>query len=74
MLISNALALRDAARMGMGPALLADWLIDRDLEDGKLVDLLPAWDCTATEFDTGAFILYPSRRYLPQKTHVMIDF
>ncbi|WP_298362318.1 LysR family transcriptional regulator [uncultured Litoreibacter sp.] len=73
-LISNALALRDAARKGMGAALLADWLIDRDLEDGKLVDLLPTWDCTATEFDTGAFILYPSRTYLPQKNRVMIDF
>ena len=73
-LISNALALRDAARAGMGAALLADWLIDRDLEDGKLVDLLPTWDCTATEFNTSAFILYPSRTYLPQKTRVMIDF
>ena len=72
--ISNALALRDATRASMGPALLADWLIDRDLEDGKLIDLLPAWDCTATEFDTSAFILYPSRSYLPQKTRVMIDF
>lgn len=73
-LISNALALRDCARTGMGAALLADWLIDRDLEDGKLVDLLPEWECTATEFDTSAFILYPSRSYLPQKTRVMIDF
>ena len=73
-LISNALALRDAARNGMGPALLADWLINRDLEAGQLVDLLPDWECTATEFDTGAFILFPSRSYLPQKTRAMIDF
>jgi len=73
-LISNALALRDAARSGMGPALLADWLINRDLEAGKLVDLLSDWECTATDFDTGAFILFPSRSYLPQKTRVMIDF
>lgn len=73
-LISNALALRDAARGGMGPALLADWLITRDLAAGTLVDVLPDWDCTATEFDTGAFILFPSRNYVPQKTRVMIDF
>ncbi len=73
-LISNALALRDAARAGMGLALLADWLIDRDLTAGTLVDALPNWQCTATDFDTGAFILYPSRAYLPQKTRVMINF
>ncbi|UWR21764.1 LysR family transcriptional regulator [Sulfitobacter sp. S190] len=73
-LISNALALRDAARAGMGPVLLADWLIDRDLRAGTLVDALPDWDCTATQFDTGAFILYPSRAYLPRKTRAMIDF
>lgn len=73
-LISNALALRDAARAGMGVTLLADWLINRDLESGQLIDVLPTWDCTATEFDTSAFILYPSRSYLPRKTRVMIDF
>lgn len=73
-LLSNALALRRAARMGMGPALLADWLIARDLASGRLVDLLPEWDCAATEFDTGACVLYPSRAYLPQKVRVMIDF
>ncbi|MEM8731661.1 MAG: LysR substrate-binding domain-containing protein [Pseudomonadota bacterium] len=73
-LISNALALRDAARAGLGISLLADWLIGEDLRTGALVDLLPTWDCTATSFETGAFLLYPSRAHLPQKTRVMIDF
>ncbi len=72
--ISNALALREAARLGMGPALLADWLIDKDLADGLLVDLFPEHDCAAGDFDTGAWILYPSRIYLPRKVRVMIDF
>ncbi|MCX2724951.1 LysR family transcriptional regulator [Roseibium salinum] len=72
--ISNALALREAARLGMGPALLADWLIAKDLEDGRLVDLFPDFDCAAADFDTAAWILYPSRAYLPQKVRVMIDF
>ncbi|WP_341367566.1 LysR family transcriptional regulator [Yoonia sp. BS5-3] len=73
-LISNALALRDMASAGMGVALLADWLVDRGIADGTLIDLLPEWDCTATSFNTGAYILFPSRTYLPQKTRVMIDF
>ncbi len=72
--IANALALRRAALDGLGPVLLADWLVGRDLTKGHLVDLFPDHDCTATEFDTGAWALYPSRSYLPRKVRVMIDF
>lgn len=74
LVIANALSLRRAALEGMGPALLADWLVRQDLEQGRLVDLLPGYDCTATEFDTAAWALYPSRSFLPQKVRVMIDF
>ncbi len=74
MLISGALLLRDAARDGLGPALLPDWLVAEDLACGTLVDLFPDYDCAATEFDTGAWLLYPSRSFLPRKVRVMIDF
>lgn len=73
-LISNALALRQAARNGLGPALLADWLVRRDLQNGILVDLFPDHDVTATNFNTGAYALYPSRSYLPAKVRATIDF
>lgn len=72
--ISNALALRSAARQGLGPALLADWLIAEDLANGSLVDLFPDQQATATGFETAAWLLYPSRSYLPAKTRVMVDF
>lgn len=68
-MIANALSLRQAARDGLGPALLADWLIG-----GDLVDLFPGHECTATEFDTAAWALYPSRSFLPIKVRVAIDF
>ncbi|MBY5935285.1 LysR family transcriptional regulator [Tateyamaria omphalii] len=74
LLISNALALRAAAREGLGPALLADWMTDGDLERGTLVDLFPQHEVTATTFDTGAWLLYPSRAYLPTKVRAVIDF
>ena len=74
LLITNALSLREAACRGLGPALLADWLVRRDLEAGRLVDLFPGHDATATEFDTGAWALYPSRSYLPHKVRVTLDF
>lgn len=74
LLIANALSLRQAALDGLGPALLADWLIGRHLAEGRLVDLFLDYECTATEFDTGAWALYPSRSYLPHKVRVLIDF
>ena len=72
--IANALSLRQAARDGLGPALLADWLVGGDLAQGDLVGLFPAYDCTATKFDTSAWALYPSRSFLPRKVRVAIDF
>jgi len=74
LIIANALSLRRAALDGLGPALLADWLIESDISAGALVDVFPNIECTATEFDTAAWVLYPSRSYLPQKVRATIDF
>ncbi len=73
-IISNALSLRDCALAGLGPALLADWLIDDDLAACRLQDVFPTYDVTATEFRTAAWMVYPSRRFLPQKVRVMVKF
>ncbi|MBD2248413.1 hypothetical protein H6G26_34235 [Nostoc sp. FACHB-888] len=72
--ISNALGLRDCALAGMGPALLANWLIDEDIAQGKLIDLFANYHVTATDFETAAWLLYPSKTYLPNKVRVMINF
>ncbi len=74
LVIANALSLRQAALDGLGPVLLADWLVARELAAERPVDLFPDWECTATDFETGAWALYPSRSYLPRKVRVMIDF
>ncbi len=74
LLISNAAALREAALMGMGPALLADWMIARDLAAGRLADCFPAHAVAATGFDTGVWAIYPSRSFLPGKVRAMLDF
>ncbi len=73
-LISNALALRDCALAGLGPALLANWLVDSDLKAGRLIQLFPTYTVTATEFETSAWLLYPSQTFLPHKVSVMVDF
>jgi len=58
--ISNAQALRTAARAGLGSCLLADWLVGEDLTTGRLVDLFPRHDVSATSFETAARFVYPS--------------
>jgi DNA-binding transcriptional LysR family regulator len=74
LLISNAGALREAVIQGLGIGMFADWMIRDDLREGRLVPLLKDYECTLSDFDTGAWALYPNRAYLPQKVRVMIDF
>ena len=59
---------------GLGPALLPDWLCADEIEAGELVDLFPDYECTATDFDTSAWLVYPSRSYMPLKLRAFIDF
>jgi DNA-binding transcriptional LysR family regulator len=72
--LSSALAIRQCALDGLGPALMGHWSVDADLAAGRLIDLFPNYSVTATDFDTAAWIIYPSRAYLPAKVRVFIDF
>ena len=72
--ISSALALRACALADMGPTLLANWVIDEDIAQGRLIDPFPGYHVAATDFETAAWLLYPSRAYLPNKVRVMVDF
>lgn len=73
-IISNAMGLKECTIAGMGLALLPNWLIGRDLEAGKLIEILSDYEVTATDFDTSAWLVYPSRNYVPLKVRVFIDF
>lgn len=59
---------------GFSPALLPDLLYQDEIHNGLLVDLFPDYACTATEFDTAAWLVYQSRSYLPPKVRVFVDF
>jgi DNA-binding transcriptional LysR family regulator len=73
-MISNAIALQQCAISEMGLALLPNWSIGDNLRDGTLVNVFPSYDVTATEFNTAAWLVYPSRAYVPLKFRVFIDF
>lgn len=70
---SNTLVLRRCALDGMGVALLPDWLVDEDLAAGRLTCVLPGWNASVRGVETGVWIVYPSRRFLPLKTRAFID-
>ncbi len=72
--ISNALALKQCALNGLGPALLPDWLVADDLAAGSLIDCFPDWTFVVGEADQAAWFLYPSRAYLPLKARRFMDF
>ncbi len=72
-LISNAVALKDCAIAGMGLALLPNWLVDPALDAGTLVDVFSDYAVTATDFNTAAWLVYPSRTYIPRKVQAFID-
>ncbi|HEX2666768.1 MAG TPA: LysR substrate-binding domain-containing protein [Gammaproteobacteria bacterium] len=72
--LSTFTALRDLTVLGLGPCLLPYWLVAGLLRDGALVDLFTDYAVTATTFDAAAWLVYPSRAYLPNKVRVMVDF
>lgn len=69
LLSDNAGALRDAARAGLGVACLPRFLIDRDVEEGRLALLLPAYATPEIPIS----VVYPSRRHLTPKVRLFID-
>jgi DNA-binding transcriptional LysR family regulator len=72
--ISSAIALQQCAIAGMGLALLPNWLIDDALRMNTLVNVFPAYEVTARDFNTAAWLVYPSHAYVPLKVRVFMDF
>jgi DNA-binding transcriptional LysR family regulator len=73
-IISSAIALKNCALSGMGLALLPHWLIDSELKSGTLMKVLAEYEVTATDFNTSAWLVYPSRAYVPLKVRLFMDF
>ena len=67
---TNSLIVRHAVLAGYGIGLLGEALIINDIRNGRLYRLLPEYSVRRRP----AFVVYPSRRFLPQRTRVVIDF
>lgn len=71
---SNAMVVREAALAGAGYSLLADWMVADDLAKGRLVEALPDWQVSGPREASDVWIVYPSRRLIPQRTRAFADY
>ncbi|RQO60212.1 LysR family transcriptional regulator [Variovorax sp. KBW07] len=67
---NNSLALRELALAGMGVALLPDFVVARDLAEGRLARLLGDWHAT----ELGLYVVYPTRRHVSLAVKAFIEF
>jgi DNA-binding transcriptional LysR family regulator len=68
--VNNALAIRDTLSAGGGIGLCPEWLVHDLLAQRKLRRVLRRWQGQAQELN----LLYPSRRYLPHRVRLMLDY
>lgn len=56
-------ALRNAALAGLGAALSSSWVVQDDIEQGRLVNLLPQWRAKSLP----VYLVYPYASYYPAR-------
>ena len=68
--VNDPAAMREAATLGLGVALLATSDVAPSIERGELARLLPSWYADAGSIS----IYYATRTLLPAKTRMFVDF
>jgi DNA-binding transcriptional LysR family regulator len=59
------------ARNGLGIALLPRFMADEDLESGRLLRVLPGWEC---EDASDLYAIYAPHRHMPPKIRAFVAF
>jgi DNA-binding transcriptional LysR family regulator len=70
MISEGVTSLREAIRMGVGVAVLPEWLMADDMVSGRLIRVLPKWQAR----ELPAHVVYPAQRRLPLRVRTFIDF
>jgi len=74
MLTNSGPALKIATLSGLGISLMPDWSVRQEMNEGRLVRLLPDYRISFTSFDNAVYPVYPPTRHLPVKARVFIDY
>jgi DNA-binding transcriptional LysR family regulator len=67
--LSHALSIREAALAGVGIADLAHYLVERDLEEGRLVRVLESF----ARVQRGIYVLHAPSPFTPSKVRFFVD-
>jgi DNA-binding transcriptional LysR family regulator len=70
MLINSSAGLHQAARTGMGIVMLPDVLVEQDIQDGKLLGLMPEFTPPSRPMN----LMYAQDRYRLPKLRRFVDF
>ena len=68
--VNSSLALRDCFLAGAGLGSAPAWLVQDLIDTGALVALLPRWTLPPQDLH----LVYPSRKYQPQRTLALLQF
>ena len=71
---NNSETLFQAARQGLGIALLGSWAITKELKSGELVPLLPAWTGEITRDARHLYLVYQKTAQTSQLTRSFVEF
>lgn len=67
---SNGDILRDLAAQGLGVIVQPDFIVEKDIAAGRLEPILEGWNMP----DFSLYAVYLSRKFLPAKVRVFIDY
>ncbi|MDU6100946.1 MAG: LysR substrate-binding domain-containing protein, partial [Acinetobacter sp.] len=70
LLLNDLQAIKNAALAGAGIAWLPDWLIQNELQEGKLVQVLETMSSIAFPIH----LVWPTLPFMPLKTRLAIDY
>lgn len=68
--VSSSLAVRDALRAGFGVSLIPWLYVREDVTEGHLCTALDDW----SSVEMSVYAIYPSRRHVPAKVRVFLEF
>ncbi len=71
LLTNSSEVIRECTIAGLGIALRSTWDIAKELKDGRLVRVLPAYRGSR---NVAVYAVYASRRFLPTKVRVFVDY
>lgn len=65
----SLLALREVALEGLGVGVFSKWIIEKDLQDGRLIQLCKDWQAVSLP----VYLIYPQSRLKPAKLQKFIE-